>query len=584
MIIQLIYLFSGLAFMAICWIVAKRQVIRPIHFIETDRRFLIRYLFSPASFTEATAGVVGSTISFYITVFTSFCLSFGWGSIFIAVLVPSIPVSFYIFYRLVGRVVRDRLADRAALGLRTAEQSVTFMDFLLRRHGSRFGALFCVVLMLAYIVSTVAAEMDSLQILYQHLTWAPDEIIQRSLPQNASRSAGGGYKFGFAILLCSLGYVLRGGYPGIMQIDRLQVALIAGVSAVGLVWIILTLHPLALIRDQFLFLRHSRDILTIGLSAFFLIVTWIPAALDNWLRIAGSMIDRIKDGFPAGDPAEVLRTSLTTLRRSMISATLLTTLVTVVPALLGLQIRAHAIDVWSSSRNVCVHAVSSGDRHGEPTREHSFVDAYLSQNYLLVANEQVGGVCGDWLAPNTRIEQEQGPFNVFTSSVYDIFSLALADQWAELVERGSAFSRGLWILVSIFLAVSVICATITTVNSYLLCTAQLIYRQIVLRPGGEAAARAAAPLPAPLLRWWWQPLGATLLISLPIAFLVQSDMLREDNYISYGIFRLQQHRVPRTDRGDLGVGPRHQSTEALPGRSVRGLAFRARLLVRASLG
>ena len=532
MIAKLIYLFSGLAFMAICWVVAKRQVSRPIDFIEYDRRFLVRYLFSPATFTEATSGVIGSTISFYITVFTSFCLSFGWGSIFVLVLVPSVPVSFLIFYGLVARVVRTRFADEAALKLMTAEQSVTFMDFLLRRHRSYFGAVFCVVLMLVYIVSTVSAEMDSLQIFYDHLTRTPEEIFARiHLPENERLASGNGYKFGLAILLCSLGYVLRGGYPGIMKIDRIQVVLIAGVSAGALGWIAVARHPITLVQEQFIYTGHEGDIIALGLASFFLILTWIPAALDNWLRVAGSMIDRVKEDFVSGDPEQAWRAAIVHLRGAMICATVLTGLISVVPALLGLELRAHAIEIWDQTPRAC-DGKSDASR---PVPNQSLVDELLRQDFPLIANRHSGQTCGDWLAPNMRLEQEQPRFNTFTSGIYDFFSLALADQWTAFVERGEGWQPAFWILVAVLIAVSVICATITTVNSYLLCTAQLVYRAIVLRPGQEGAVGVDAPLPAALQRWWWQPLATTLLISMPIAVLVQGNILTEANYISYGI-------------------------------------------------
>jgi hypothetical protein len=537
MIIEVVYLFSGLLFMALCWVIAKRQVTRPIRLRERDGNFIDRYLFSPASFSEATSGVVGSTISFYITIFTTFCLSFGWGSILVCVLVPSIALSFLFFYLLAARVVSERFADLDAMRRRTADESVTFMDYLLRRHDSWFGAWFCVALMLLYISSTVATEMDSLQILYAHIAKSPVELLGAKVGPTTLESK---YKFGLAILLCSLGYVLRGGYPGIMKIDRIQVVLISLTSFAALLWIAFFLHPFALIRSQFIFQRHVFDIVSVGLASFLLIVTWIPAALDNWLRVGGSMVDRVKEISWARSVDETRTFARGSLRRSMIIAALLAILISTVPALLGLALRQRAIEIWEAEPHAvdaCADAAPAAQT--ATARPSGFLESYVSQNVVLVPS-----ACGDWLAPDTRDPKNLSRFIVFTSSIYDFFSLFLADRWVEYVEEGAGWTPIGWLLLSGVLAVSVICAVITTVNSYLLCTSQLVHRLVFLDPrhrirlAGNAdppvGSRATTILRAAADRMI-QPLGSTLLVSLPIAYLVESNSLTEANYISYGI-------------------------------------------------
>jgi hypothetical protein len=520
--------------------VASGQVSRPIRFFETNRRFVQTYLFSPASFIEAASGVVGSTISFYITVFTCFCMSFGWGSILIVVLVTCIPISFGCFYLLVARVIRQRLTQddrstpRDIMNRRTATDIVTFMDYLQLRHVSAFGAAFCAALMLLYIVSTVSTEMDSMQILFDHIIRSPAEIVQQT-------PIGENYKFGFVILLCSLGYVLRGGYPGIMRIDCLQVALIALVSLVTLVWIVLYLHPIAVIRSEFLFARHESDIATIGIASAFLVVTWISAALDNWLRVCGSMVDRVKDQNEGKNVETVRALAIGSLRKLALVAALLATLISIVPAYLGLELRRKAIEVWQDQT---IEACSNAQQQKAPVLRdgwapENFLDEYLSRRYLLVPT-----VCGDWMAPNTGDQAQLAYFHKFTSSIYDFFALVLADQWVRFVEDGTPSQRFLWMFLSSVLAVSIICAVITTVNSYLLCTSQLVYRFVTFKYGEQNAflhqyAGDGEPwtrrLRVNLINWLVLPLGSTILVSLPIAYLVQSGALDEKNYISYGI-------------------------------------------------
>jgi hypothetical protein len=539
MVIEIIYLFSGLVFMGICWMVARWAVSRPIRFLETNRRFVQTYLFSPASFVEAACGVVGSTISFYITVFTSFCLSFGWGSILIFVLMTCVPISFGCFYVLVVRVVHQRFAKPEAMTLRAANDAVTFMDYLQLRHLSSFGAAFCASLMLLYIVSTVSTEMDSMQILYDHIIRSPADIIQQTrIPEN--------YKFGFVILLCSIGYVLRGGYPGIMKIDVLQVALIALVALVALVWIFLYLNPIQVVLSQFIFANHEKDIIIVGVASAFLVVTWISAALDNWLRVCGSMVDRVKELNRTKSPVAVERVAISSLRKLVVVAALLATLISVVPAFLGLELRRQAIEVWETHT---IDACANAQQHKAPVsqpgwdpRRHNpqnFLEEYLSGTYLLVPT-----VCGDWMAPNTGDPRQLKYFGKFTSSIYDFFALVLAEQWVKFVEDGTTWTRISWILFSAVLAVSIICAVITTVNSYLLCTSQLVYRFVTFKFGEENAflhrvVANGAPwmtrVRLKLVNWLVLPLGSTLLVSLPIAYLVQSGTLDEANYISYGI-------------------------------------------------
>jgi hypothetical protein len=537
MIIEVVYLFSGLMFMALCWVVARRQVSRPIRLRERDSNFLDRYLFSPASFSEATSGVVGSTISFYITIFTTFCLSFGWGSILVCVLVPSIALSFLFFYLLAARVVSERFAHSDAMRRRTADESVTFMDYLLRRHDSWFGAWFCVALMVLYISSTVATEMDSLQILYAHIAKSPVELLGAKVGPTTLESK---YKFGLAILLCSLGYVLRGGYPGIMKIDRIQVVLISLTSFAALLWIIFFLHPFALIRSQFLFHRHVFDIVSVGLASFLLIVTWIPAALDNWLRVDGSMVDRIKEISWARSVDETKTFARVSLRRSMIVAASLAILISTVPALLGLGLRERAIEIWEAAPHTVAACPDAAPAPQTTTAAVSgFLERYVSENVVLVPS-----ACGDWMAPDTSDPKNLSGFIAFTSSMYDFFSLFLADRWVEYVEEGAGLAPIGWLLLSAILAVSVICAVITTVNSYLLCTSQLVHRLVYLDPRRRIRLADAADPPvgsraATILRAGAdrliQPLGSTLLVSLPIAYLVESNALTEANYISYGI-------------------------------------------------
>jgi hypothetical protein len=539
MIIEVVYLFSGLLFMALCWVVAKRQVSRPIRLRERDGNFINRYLFSPASFSEATSGVVGSTISFYITIFSTFCLSFGWGSILVCVLVPSIALSFLFFYLLVARVITERFAHLDAMRRRTADESVTFMDYLLRRHDSWFGAWFCVALMLLYISSTVATEMGSLQILYAHIAKSPVELLVAKSAAGAA-SLDSRYKFGLAILLCSLGYVLRGGYPGIMKIDRIQVVLISLTSFAALLWIVFFMHPFALVRSQFVFDRHVAEMVSLGIAAFLLVATWIPAALDNWLRVGGSMVDRIKEISWARSIDETKTFARASLRRSMIVAALLAMLISTVPSLLGLVLRQRAIEIWEAAPHTvdaCADAAPAPQTVTAPVS--GFLERYVSQNVVLVPS-----ACGDWIAPDTRDPKRLSQFAVFTSSMYDFFSLFLADQWVEYVEQGAGWAPIGWLLVSAILAVSVICAVITTVNSYLLCTSQLVHRLVFLDPLRRIHLADAADPPvgsrtATILRAaadrLIQPLGSTLLVALPIAYLVQSNSLTEGNYISYGI-------------------------------------------------
>jgi len=549
MIIELIYLFSGLLFMAGCWAIAKRNMIRPIRFLESNNQLLHQYLFSPASFLETTCGVVGSTISFYITIFTAFCLSFGWGSILICVLVPSAPVSFLLFYLLVRRVIAERFISADAMNQRTASESVTFMDYLLRHHGSWFGALFCVSLMVLYIIATVSTEMNSLQILYQHITRNPTDIIQLAKIRTEDLAPGQSdatYKFGLAILLCSLGYVLRGGYPGIMKIDVLQVTLIATVNLFGLGWILYAFHPFEVVRRQLLFSHHLFDIIALGVACLLLLITWISAALDNWLRVCGSMVDRIKDNNSAKSVALVRTMALKSLRNAMISATLLAMLISVVPAFLGLQLRENAIDLW---QNRTVDWCASARAHAAPLLGSGppagSLEEYIAARYILVPTITCSAAItnGDWMAPSTRDSDELGNFTRFTSSVYDIFSLFLADRWVRFVEHGKNWEKAAWLAFSGLLSVSVICAVITTVNSYLLCTSQLAYRLVSLNPGTgnwfrQRTKESDGPARKFLYatgRWIVLPLGSTLLVALPIAYLVQSQILNEANYISYGI-------------------------------------------------
>ena len=516
---QVVFILAAFCILAICYIIALKAQPRAITVYETSPERIRRYLFTRFSWPHVTFSTVGSYISFYSVILAAFIFPFGWGALpMLGVALGTVLGFLFLYWRI-----------RAVVPTWKPEQDYTYVDLIQGRIGKKkYGvllSLFPIALMTIFVIGSVSTEIRSLELFYSVSDMPASELLRGATIQEPT------FRFSFFILIACLVYVLRGGFRGVVNTDKLQLMIFSLLWLVCLAWMLSAgLNPFSLIWNQLLV---GRDSIIIGINAVLIIGFTIGCILDNWIRSAGTLINHCAaKGIPRSE-------WLTYIRRSLLTSAVAGSILFAVPGLLGLQARQVLEDVWrdaNSQSQYCQGAVAStasGESLAKPYLAGCLADD--PSKPPLLPRGQAGG---PWLpikvedAAEEDLNEAVQTYAAFTNSPLILSSLFMRELFNHSVRTHSEWTyfAAVMLVIAAFL-----CAVLTTIDSYMVSICQLLSKFEERRSRQTGNGRHSdPPLGWKLLR---KPGLIVVLLAIVIVAYSRIEFLHDPNvYISVGFF------------------------------------------------
>lgn len=480
MTIQQIFIISGLLFASICYLVAKWNT-HGIGRLNVSDEESEGFLYDSLSVFSVAISNVGSTISFYVMVVGAILMTFGWGSLLLICSVIAVISSFAFLWVLLLVFSNDY------------ESLSTYIDLLQDKFSTK-KALFSLVFMTIFAISTIGSEIQALKILYNSMC-TPVEMLIAGTIENQ------GFNFNIFISIICILYVFKGGFSGVIRTDILQIVFIAIAWVMCVYWIRTHANFGDIISQTFLF---NKETVVVSLATMALTFGWIVASLDTWIRSIDSLRKRYND------KVEYRRK----LNQTMLATIILSVMVVSVPLFVGLTLRQAVIDSYSDGGTTV-----SG--WSNPALTAEIEQAFRKQKPLTYrGNETDGG----FLPPEARDGNGSmyESYTTFTNIPYIISSIVSSNLFISSFKSNDTQN---FILVFFIFIAAILAATLTTIDTLIILIPQLLFK-IYIKIKHKTR----------ISRHLFQPTATIPLLSAVILFFSFSSLYSDKLYLSAGIF------------------------------------------------